>query len=56
MANPHGRAESGDRYIWVVKQIDQTHVVPVGGIVYYTYLAEGNVTLNSIRSIFIENC
>jgi hypothetical protein len=54
MANPHRRAESGDRFSWVVKQIDQRHAVPVAAIVYYTYLAEGNETINSIRSILIE--
>jgi len=51
----HGWADCVDRFIWVVKQTNKMHIVPVGGMVGPAHLVRENAASGSIDSIWLVN-
>jgi hypothetical protein len=51
----HGWADCVDRFIWVVKQTDKMHLVPVGAIVEPAHLVQENAASVTINSIWLVN-
>jgi hypothetical protein len=49
--DPHGWPDCVDGFIWVVKQIDMMHIVPVGAIVGPAHLVEENAASDRIDSV-----
>jgi hypothetical protein len=47
----HGWADCVDRFIWVVKQTNKTHIVPVGAIIGPAHLLKEIAALCGIRSV-----
>jgi hypothetical protein len=48
-------ADCVDGFIWVLKQTDMIHIVPVEAIVGLAHLVWENVALNGIDSVWLEN-
>ena len=53
--NLYGWADCVDRFIWVVKQPDKIHIVPVGEIVELAHLVQENASSVTINSIWLVN-
>jgi len=53
--DPHGWADYIDRFIWVVKQTDMIHIVPVRAIVGPAHLVRENAASYGIDSVWLEN-
>jgi hypothetical protein len=53
--DPHGWADCIDVFIWVVKQIDMMHIVPVGAIVGLAHLVRENAASDRIDSVWLVN-
>jgi len=51
----HGWADCVEGFIRVVKQTDQMHIVPVGGIVGPAHLVREIAASNRIHSIWLVN-
>jgi len=52
--DPHGWADCVDGFIWVVKQTDKMHIVPVGAIVGPAHLVwENNAASDRIDSVWL---
>jgi hypothetical protein len=51
----HGWADCVDRFIWVAKQTDKMHLVPVGAIVEPAHLVQENAASVTINSIWLVN-
>ena len=53
--NPHGQADCVDRFIRVVKQTNQMHIVPFGAIVGLAHLVRENAASDRIDSVWLVN-
>jgi len=54
--DPHSWADLVDTFIWVVKQTDKMHIVPVGAIVGPAHLVgENNAASDRINSVWLVN-
>jgi hypothetical protein len=49
--DPHGWVDWIGRFIWVVKQTDKIHIVPVGALVGLANLLRKNAASDRINSI-----
>jgi hypothetical protein len=52
---PHGWAGCIDGFIWVVKQTEIMHSLPVGAIIEQEHLVRENAASESIDSIWLVN-
>jgi len=53
--NLQGWPDCVDRFIWVVKQTDKMHIVPVGAIAGLAHLVGENTASDRIDSIWLVN-
>jgi len=53
--DPHCWAGCVDGFVWVVKQTDQMHIVPVKEIVGLAHLVRENAASDRIDSIWLVN-
>jgi hypothetical protein len=51
----HGWADCVDGFIWVVKQTNKMHIVPIGAIVGPAHLVRENAALRSMDSVWLVN-
>jgi len=49
----YGWANCGDSFIWVVKQINKMHLVPIAAIVGPAHLVRENAVFDKINSIWL---
>ena len=53
--DPHGWADCVDEFIWVVKQTDTMHIVPVGAICGPPHVVRENAASDRLDSIWLVN-
>jgi len=53
--DPHGWAGCVDGFIWIVKQTDQMHRIPVGAYVGPAHLVRENAVSDRIDSVWLVN-
>jgi len=53
--DPHGWADCVNRFIWIYKQTDKMHIVPVGAIIGPAHLVRENAASDRINSVWLVN-
>jgi hypothetical protein len=51
----HGLADCVGRFIWVVKQTNRMHIVPVAALVGLAHLVQKNAALGGINKVWLVN-
>jgi hypothetical protein len=51
----HSWADCFDVFIWVLKQTNKMHIVPIGAIVGLSDLVRENAALGSINNVWLMN-